>query len=105
MSLSTVFKTWPDVISVVSWGLIIIIFYRPTWDGILLCLSLCTSHLVSLFIYLFTYLAASGLSCCTRALVPQPGIEPRPPALGTQNLIGPPGKSPFSLSKPKFPHL
>ena len=51
-------------------------------------------------IYLFIYLAAPGLSCSTRDLrcsiqalscdmrdlVPRPGIEPRPPALGVQIL-------------------
>ena len=44
--------------------------------------------IVSLFIYLFIfifYLAALGLSCSMRDLVPWPGIEPGPPALGAQS--------------------
>ena len=68
-------------------------------------------------IYLFIYLFALGLSCsrqatwlclasslavacellvaaCVWDLVPQPGIEPRPPPLGVQSLsTAPPGKS------------
>ena len=32
---------------------------------------------------IFIYLAAPGLSCSFRDLVPSPGIELRPPALGT----------------------
>ena len=39
-----------------------------------------------LFIYLFIYLAALGLSCGMRDLVPWPGIESGPPALGAQSL-------------------
>ena len=39
-----------------------------------------------IFIYLFIYLAASGLSCSMWDLVPQPGMEPGPPALGAQSL-------------------
>ena len=38
-----------------------------------------------LFIYLFIYLAAPGLSCGTWDPVPRPGIEPRPPALGERS--------------------
>ena len=34
----------------------------------------------------FTYLAAPGLTCGIRDLVPPPGIEHRPPALGAQSL-------------------
>ena len=66
MSSSTVFRTWPDVISVVSWGLIIIIFNRPTWDGILPCHSLCTSHLASLYLFicLLTWLRQVLVAAC-----------------------------------------
>ena len=48
-------------------------------------------------------MTALGLSCSMWDLVPWPGIEPRPPALGVQSLsywecralaTGPPGKSP-----------
>ena len=39
-----------------------------------------------LFIYVFIYLAAPGLGCGTQDLVPGPGIEPGPPALGRQSL-------------------
>lgn len=35
---------------------------------------------------LFPYLAGPGLSCCRWDLVPRPGIEPRPPALGAWRL-------------------
>ena len=37
-------------------------------------------------LFLFIYLAALGLSCGMWGLVPWPGIEPRPPALGVQSL-------------------
>ena len=37
-------------------------------------------------IYLFIYLAASGLSCDTRDLVTWPGIKPGPPAVGVRSL-------------------
>ena len=36
---------------------------------------------------LFIYLAAPGLTCGMQDLVPWPGIEPRPPAVGAQSLI------------------
>ena len=36
--------------------------------------------------HLFIYLAAPGLNCTMGDLVPWPGIEPRPPALGVQSL-------------------
>ena len=36
--------------------------------------------------YLFIYLAVPGLSCGMRDLVPWPGIEPGPPALGAWSL-------------------
>ena len=32
-----------------------------------------------------SYLAGPGLSCTMRALVPQPGFKPRPPALEAQS--------------------
>lgn len=32
-----------------------------------------------------SYLAGPGLSCTMRALVPQPGLKPRPPALEAQS--------------------
>ena len=35
---------------------------------------------------LFIYLAPQDLSCGMQDLVPQPGIEPGPPALGAQSL-------------------
>ena len=35
---------------------------------------------------IFIYLASPGLSCGMRDLVPWPGMEPRPPALGAQSL-------------------
>ena len=42
-----------------------------------------------------TYLTTLGLSCGTRDLVPWPGMEPGPPALGARVLAaGPPGKAP-----------
>ena len=50
-------------------------------------------------IYLLIYLAAPGLSCGMWALVPQPGIEPRP--LHWEHGVlttGPPGKSGGRLS-------
>ena len=37
-------------------------------------------------IYLLTYLAVPGLSCSMRDLVPRPGIESGPPALGEWSL-------------------
>ena len=37
-------------------------------------------------LFLFTYLAAQGLSCGMWDLVPQPGIKPRAPALRDQSL-------------------
>ena len=37
-------------------------------------------------IFIFIYLAATGLSCGMWVLVPRPGIEPEPPALGAQSL-------------------
>ena len=36
---------------------------------------------------LFFYLAVLGLSSSMWDLVPQPGIEPRPPALGNQEFL------------------
>ena len=36
--------------------------------------------------FLFVYLAALGLSCSMWDLVPQPGVEPVPPALGVWSL-------------------
>ena len=46
---------------------------------------------LKIFIYLFIWLhwvlvAACNLQCSMRDLVPWPGIEPRPPALGAQSL-------------------
>ena len=38
------------------------------------------------FLFIYVYLASPGLSWSMWDLVPQPGIEPRFPALGTQNL-------------------
>ena len=38
------------------------------------------------FLKYFIYLAALDLSCGIWDLVPQPEIEPRPPALGAQSL-------------------
>ena len=46
-----------------------------------------TSHLIYfLKQYLLTYLATLGLSCSMWDLIHCPGIEPGPPALGTQSL-------------------
>ena len=45
------------------------------------------------YIYVSIYLAVSGLSCSMWDLVPWPGIEPGPPALGAQSL--PPDKFPY----------
>ena len=39
-----------------------------------------------LFFFILIYLAAQGLCCSMWDLVPQPGIQPRPPALGVQSL-------------------
>ena len=39
-----------------------------------------------MYLFLFIYLAAPGLRCGMWGLVPQPEIEPRPPALGVQSL-------------------
>ena len=36
--------------------------------------------------FAFLYLAVPGLSCSIRDLVPHPGIEPGPPALGAWSL-------------------
>ena len=36
--------------------------------------------------FAFLYLAVPGLSCSMRDLVPRPGIEPGPPALGAWSL-------------------
>ena len=44
------------------------------------------NNLSPTFICLFIYLAAPGLSCSTWDLVPQPGIEPRLPALRVRSL-------------------
>ena len=52
----------------------------------LLCWHVCTPYQVVLFKKLFFYLAVLGLSCSMWSLVPWAGIEPRPPALGTQSL-------------------
>ena len=41
---------------------------------------------IYIYLFLFIYLAASGLRCVMWDLVPQPGIEPRPPALGAHSL-------------------
>ena len=41
---------------------------------------------VVFFFLIFIYLAALGLSCSIRDLVPRPGIEPRLPELGAQSL-------------------
>ena len=38
------------------------------------------------FNVLFIYLAVLGLSCSMWDLVPEPGMEPRPPRLGAQSL-------------------
>ena len=39
-----------------------------------------------MYIYTFIYLDAPGLSCSIWDLVPSPGIEPGPPALGAQSV-------------------
>ena len=41
---------------------------------------------VNSHLFLFIYLAALGLHCGMPTLVPWPGIQPGPPALGVQNL-------------------
>ena len=58
------------------------------------------SSLIFIFIYFlfflifFIYSAAPSLGCSIQYLIPWPGIEPRPPALGVQNLSSwTPGKS------------
>ena len=43
--------------------------------------------LVKVFIVYLFILAGPGLSCGTWDLLPWPGMEPRPPALGAQSLI------------------
>ena len=48
---------------------------------------------IYIYIYFIIYLAVPDLSCSTCGLVPWPGIEPGPPALGVQCSTGPPGKS------------
>ena len=48
------------------------------WDGFY------RSFLKNIFV--FIYLASPSLSCSTQDLVPRPGIEPGPPAWGTQSL-------------------
>ena len=44
------------------------------------------SILLKIYIYIYIYLAAPGLHCSTRDLVPWLGIESRLPALGTWSL-------------------
>ena len=42
---------------------------------------------IYLFIFsMFIHLAAPALSCGVRDLVPRPGLEPGPPALGARSL-------------------
>ena len=41
---------------------------------------------IYIYIFFFIYLDVPGLSCSMWNLVPLPGIEPWPPALGTQRL-------------------
>ena len=69
-----------------------------TWTTKLSCLrsphiSFCTWHLKILFFFFFFkdylllfILSAQGLSCNMWDLVPWPGVEPRPPALGAWSL-------------------
>ena len=62
----------------------------PFWVCLMLCLLFpilfCFSFLSFLIYILFIYLAALGLSCGMWDLVPWPGVEPRPPALGVWSL-------------------
>ena len=44
------------------------------------------THELLFFLKVFLYLAVLDLRCGTQDLVPQPGIEPRPPALEVQSL-------------------
>ena len=59
------------------------------------CPSLSPSSIFPSFLILtFIYSAAPSLGCSIRYLIPWPGIEPRPRALGVQNLSScTPGKS------------
>ena len=43
-------------------------------------------HELLFFLKIFLYLAVLDLRCGTQDLVPQPGIEPRPPAMEVQSL-------------------
>ena len=54
--------------------------FQPGRSAFLLCTY------IYIYLFLFIYLAASGLRCVMWDLVPQPGIEPRPPALGAHSL-------------------
>ena len=50
--------------------------------------------LLKIFIYYLFYLVILSLSCSAQDIIPQPGIEPTPPALGAWILAtGPPGKT------------
>ena len=53
-------------------------YNSPRW----LMLSLSSTF----YLFLFIYLAALGLCCGMWDLIPQPGIEPRPPALAVWSL-------------------
>ena len=78
----------------------VLIFLKSYWyDSLLLqiiqivnypdssFLLFCVPHpLFSPQIYLFVYLSALDLSCSMWDLVPWPGTEPGPPALGAQSL-------------------
>ena len=56
------------------------------WESCILTVFILHRTLLLLSSFLkknvFIYLAATGLSCAMWDLVPRPGIEPRPPALG-----------------------
>lgn len=53
---------------------------------VLLLMGIGVSFLKNKKLFLFPSFVVPGLNCSTRDLVPRPGIEPRPPALGAQSL-------------------
>ena len=62
------------------------ILFLPQRDEVTLNITFYLSFFFLIFIYLFIHLTASSLSCGMWDLLPCPGIEPWPPALGAWNL-------------------
>ena len=92
MALFSICKLCPTVIGLYNKYMVIIYLAVPgvitykVFVAMTLIFSLYYKFHFLFFWYLFTYLAALGLRYSIWDLVPWPGIEPRPPALGTWSL-------------------